>query len=279
MLRLKFYFAGVLLAGLALPGWTQESTTTVTASAASLFVGVPAGTSVGFLFVRPVWAKTANAGDTVYMQTTFPVVAANSVVIPSGSYLQGTITGLVRPTNKNRHALVTIAFAKLIFPSGYAVVMKETQTLNVQVSTANDLLLDNGTQAEITLQQPLQLRARQVAASLALAQPVHPETFTSATRCVPTEGTPGSPGTPGTPDIVIPGNPGTPDTVIPGADGAPDTVIPGIPATPPTVIPGTPGTPDDPGTPGTSCPNPPLVVGSTPTPSATSAMQPATSSP
>jgi hypothetical protein len=41
----------------------------------------------------------------------------------------------------------------------------------------------------------------------------------------------------------------------------PDTVIPG---TSPTVIPGTPATSGDPGTPGTVCPAPPLVISSTP---------------
>jgi hypothetical protein len=124
----------------------------------------------------------------------------------------------------------------------------------VQVSPASDVLLDNGTQIEMTLQIPLRLSAASVAEAARRFNPASLPQFKSATQCRPT------PGTPGTSDTVIPGSPGTPgtpDIVIPGAPGTPDTVIPGIPATsgtPATVIPGSPGTP------GFSCPGPPLAT-------------------
>ena len=124
----------------------------------------------------------------------------------------------------------------------------------VEVSSASDILLDNGTQIEMVLQLPLRLNAVSVAAAVRATSPVQPAQFKSATLCRPVAGSSG------TPDTVIPGTPGTPgtpDTVIPGADGMPDTVIPGIPATPgtpDTVIPGSPGTL------GVSCPGPPVVT-------------------
>jgi hypothetical protein len=128
---------------------------------------------------------------------------------------------------------------------------------SIQVSTANDLLLDNGAPIEITLATPLALDPQAVAAAVPLSHAPAPGQFKSATLC---QFIPGSPGTPGSPDTVIPGSPGTPDTVIPGVNGAPDTVIPGTPATPSTTIPGTPGTP---GSPDIPCPLPPIVLSST----------------
>jgi hypothetical protein len=222
---------------------------------------LPSGTPISFLFLRAVFARTAKPGDPLYMQTTYPVTIGPDVAIPAGTFLQGTLQALTKPTRKSSHAFLTVSLEKLIFPNGYSVLLYETSKLDVQVSAASDLFLDNGTQAEIKLTLPLQLNAQRVQASLALARPIKPGSLLPATRCMPTAGTPGSPGLPGSPDIVIPGNPGTPDTVIPNADGT-STTIPGIPATPPTVIPGSPGTPDDPGTPATSCPAPPLVLSS-----------------
>jgi hypothetical protein len=126
------------------------------------------------------------------------------------------------------------------------------------VTPANDLLLDNGAEVEMTLGAPLQLNAKQVAQSIPLSRLPQPGQLKSATTC---RNVPGSPGTQGTSDTVIPGSPGTPDTVIPRGPGMPDTVIPGTPATPDTVIPGSPGTS---GTPDYICPATPLVISSTP---------------
>jgi hypothetical protein len=129
--------------------------------------------------------------------------------------------------------------------------------ITIQVTPANDLLLDNGAEVEMTLGAPLQLDAKQVAQSIPLSRLPQPGQLKSATQC---RNIPGSPGTPGTPDTVIPGSPGTPDITIPGMFGSPDTVIPGTPATPDTVIPGSPGTS---GTPDYICPAKPLVISST----------------
>jgi hypothetical protein len=163
-----------------------------------------------------------------------------------------------------------IRFTGLVFANGYTVPLgrdgsdADTMDVTVQVSTANDLLLDNGAQMDLTLTMPLKLSGKSVRAAIPLSKAVKPGTLASATTCRPTPGTPDIPGIPGTPDTVIPGSPGTPDTVIPGANGAPDTIIPGIPATPDTVIPGSPGTPDSPGSPGTVCPAQPRVISSVP---------------
>ncbi|MGB8029065.1 MAG: hypothetical protein WCF30_05300 [Terracidiphilus sp.] len=240
----------------------------------SVSVTLPAGTKIELVVTRPEWAQSAKDGDTVYAQTSFPVVAGGSMAIPAGTYVQGMIEGVTRPTRKLERAEIEVLFTKIIFASGYTLelpgpdvpgganaVQAPGETLiaiTIQVTTVNDLLLDNGAEVEMTLGAPLELDAKQVARSIPLSRVPEPGQLQSATLC---RDIPGSPGTPGTPDTVIPGSPGTPDITIPGGPGMPDTTIPGTPATPDAVIPGMPGTPDDPGY---TCPARPLVISCAP---------------
>ncbi len=240
---------------------------------------VPAGISVPLALTEPVLARSAKAGESVYAQTAFPVIVNNQMAIPAGTYVQGQIDTLTRPGWLSPHAQFQIHFTKIIFTTGYTVELSDLRytneeapsaapvsTLNatpqplagdvlaavatpyVVVSSASDVLLDNGSQIEMILQVPLRLNALKVAAAVRQANSRPPLPFKSATRCRPI------PATPGTSDTVIPGTPGTPPTVIPGGPGMPDTVIPGTPGTPSTVIPGTAGTPAVP------CSGPPVVA-------------------
>jgi len=213
-------------------------------------ITVPPGSKMQLVMTRPIWAKTAAAGDPIYAVTAFPVAVEGAIAIPPGTYVQGVIDALTRPTWRSPRAEFQIHFSKLVFANGYVVELLAgavVSTAYVQISAASDVLLDNGSPLELTLQNPLSVDAKRVAEAARISKPPQFTQFKSATRCYPT------PGTSGTSDTVIPGSSGTPDTVIPGGPGMPDTVIPGTPATPPTVIPGTPGTA------GTSCPAPPLV--------------------
>jgi hypothetical protein len=243
---------------------------------------LPIGTRIELAVTAPVWARTAKAGDALFTQVDFPVITGNVIAIPAGTYVQGTIQSIARPSRFKGRAQIQALFTTVIFANGYVVSLPDLSTaagpaqpvasplqtpgalplsptvmdLTVSVSSSNDLLLDNGTQFDMTLATPLSLDSRQVAAAIPLSRTVDLGKFKSATLC---RRTPGTPGSPGTPDTVIPGSPGTPSTTIPGGPGMPDIVIPGTPSTPPTVIPGTPGTP---GFSGQSCPPPPIVTSS-----------------
>jgi hypothetical protein len=243
---------------------------------------IPTGARIEVVLVRPVWARTAAPGGMVYAQTTFPVIVGDRTAIPPGSYVQGTIEKLTRPTRRSKRADLEILLNQIVLANGYvapfplsapaastassptqgaqvSAARPETLTdVAIQVTMDNDLLLDNGAQIEMTLAAPLHLNAQSVAEALPLSQAPAMGSFRSATLCRPIAG---DPGTPGTADTVIPGTPGTPDTVVPGGPGMPDTVIPGTPATPDTVIPGMPGSP---GSPGSACPAGPMVLSSTP---------------
>lgn len=246
-------------------------------------ITLPAGTIVEMALLRPVWAGKAKSGDSLYLQTVFPVAIGSRIEIPAGTYVDATIDSITAPTRKLSRAEIDVHFNKLVFANGYTVALSGAEAQNspatsasgnrpavtlsavtVQVSRNNDLLLDNGSQIEMTLEAPLLLDAGQVAQAIPLSHAPAPGSFKPATLCRPTPGDPGVPGTPGTPDTVIPGTPGTPDTVIPGVDGAASTVIPGVPATPSQVIPGSPSMPGTPGTSGTVCPAPPIVLSSAP---------------
>jgi hypothetical protein len=242
---------------------------------------VPAGTQVTLALTSPIMARSAAIGQAVYTQIAFPITLNNQMAIPAGTYVQGQIVAMKRPGFFSPHAEFQFDFTKIIFANGYTVVLPQTRpTTNgqepaqqvsltaapaddvisavaspyVDVTSRNDILLDNGAQFDMVLQVPLRLNASLVANASKLIKATQLPQYRSASSCRDI------PGTPGTPDTVIPGTPGTPGTaptVIPGVNGAPDTVIPGIPPTPGTpdiVIPGSPGTPD------IVCPGPPLVV-------------------
>jgi hypothetical protein len=276
--RFKVVLLSISLLGFPVSASAIQNQSTLTQpspASASASITVPAGTKVELVVTRPEWAQSAKDGDTVYAQTSFPTVAGGAMAIPAGAYVEGTIESVTKPTRKFDRAVIQVLFTKIVFADGYIVELPggtsamQTPATNpvpgetliaitIQVTPANDLLLDNGAEVEMTLGAPLQLDAKQVAQSIPLSRLPQPGQLNSATTC---RNIPGSPGTSGTSDTVIPGSPGTPDTVIPGMFGSPDTVIPGTPATPDTVIPGSPGTS---GTPDYICPAKPLVISSTP---------------
>jgi hypothetical protein len=255
-----------------LPAQSQPSPSQFSAAAPAAAITLPAKTRIELFLMRPVWAASAKVGDAVYAQVSFPVVANDHVVIPPGAYVLGTIEDVTKPTRRSNRAAIEVLFTKIIFANGYTVELpgaangaamtaaaqaspaETLMAITVQVTTVNDLLLDNGAGIKMVLGAPLALDAAQVAQSIPLSHAPQPSQFQSATLC---RYIPGTPGIPGTPDTVIPGTPGTPPTTIPGGPGMPDITIPGTPGTPPTVIPGTPGTP---WTPGRYCPPAPLVI-------------------
>src|SRR5437588_12016903 len=54
-------------------------------------VTIPAGTKIPLSLAQAISTKNAREGDAVYATTAFPFVMDNSIVIPSGTYIQGRI--------------------------------------------------------------------------------------------------------------------------------------------------------------------------------------------
>ncbi|HYA17006.1 MAG TPA: hypothetical protein VEF06_06050, partial [Bryobacteraceae bacterium] len=53
---------------------------------------VEAGTRIPLGLINSVSTKNSVAGDRIYLETVFPIVIESHIVIPPGSYVQGTVT-------------------------------------------------------------------------------------------------------------------------------------------------------------------------------------------
>ncbi len=84
---------------------------------------VPAGTRIPLALKQGISTRNARVGDPVYAQTTFPIIENNTIVIPSGTFVQGTIQSVVRPGRVKGRAQIQMTFNSLIFPNGYTVVL------------------------------------------------------------------------------------------------------------------------------------------------------------
>jgi type IV secretory pathway VirB10-like protein len=54
-------------------------------------ITIPAGTHLALVLTQPVQTRYTRRGDDVYAQVTSPVDAENQVVIPPGTFVQGTV--------------------------------------------------------------------------------------------------------------------------------------------------------------------------------------------
>jgi type IV secretion system protein VirB10 len=86
-------------------------------------ITIPADTEVLLQLKNAIDTKSARVGDGVYCQTTFPVVADNTIVIPAGSYVKGEITKVQRAGRVSGRAEILFHFTTVIFPNGYTVEM------------------------------------------------------------------------------------------------------------------------------------------------------------
>jgi type IV secretion system protein VirB10 len=84
---------------------------------------VPSGTKIPVVLKHAISTKSAKPGDPVYAQTTFPVVIDEKVMIPAGTYVQGTISQVTRPGRVKGRAELLFHFTTLIYPNGYTVML------------------------------------------------------------------------------------------------------------------------------------------------------------
>lgn len=103
-------------------GATTSATPSSAAAVASpKTLELPAGTKVLLSIRSAINTKTAQAGDGVYLQSTFPVVANGRTVIPAGVYVQGVVDAVERHIRIKGPAKLTMHFTSIIFPNGTVV--------------------------------------------------------------------------------------------------------------------------------------------------------------
>lgn len=84
---------------------------------------IPAGTRVPVALKHSLSTKSAHEGDPVYAETTFPVALNDHMLIPAGTYVQGTISRVQRAGRIKGRAEVLMHFTTLIYPNGYTVML------------------------------------------------------------------------------------------------------------------------------------------------------------
>ena len=88
------------------------------ARAAPAEVTVPAGTHIALALSNAVDTKHSKEGDRIYLQTIYPVAADGRIVIPRGSFVNGTVT-ISKPAGRAKgKGELFIRFDSLTLPNG-----------------------------------------------------------------------------------------------------------------------------------------------------------------
>ncbi|HEY1217172.1 MAG TPA: hypothetical protein VGE93_26390 [Bryobacteraceae bacterium] len=81
-------------------------------------IQIAPGTHILLSMKSTVSTKTANVGDRMYLQTAFPVLSGNRIVVPEGSWVTGTITHVKRPGRIKGQGELQVRFDSIILPNG-----------------------------------------------------------------------------------------------------------------------------------------------------------------
>src|SRR5271168_2181671 len=119
----KLVAAGVLGGALGAAGMAQSTAPALETATpvAPKTLEIPAGTKVLLTIRSAINTKTAQAGDGVYLQSSFPVIANGRAVIPAGVYVQGVVDSVERHIRIKGPAKLTMHFTSMIFPNGTVV--------------------------------------------------------------------------------------------------------------------------------------------------------------
>ncbi len=103
-------------AGTLAPGTMAPQVATTTAPST---VTIPAGTRVLMVLKSPLHTTSGTAGSGLYLETLYPVIQENRVVIPAHTSVQGVVEAGERPGHVKRTAEFQFRFTALIFPNNF----------------------------------------------------------------------------------------------------------------------------------------------------------------
>jgi hypothetical protein len=89
-------------------------------------VTIPAGTSIALVLTHPIESRYIHHGDDIYAQVTSPVTSANQMVIPPGTFVQGTVDKLGRQGDRGELRLQSMS---ITFPDGYVAPISGPVTI------------------------------------------------------------------------------------------------------------------------------------------------------
>jgi hypothetical protein len=119
-------------------GQQPDSQTNQTAASEPLMVTVPVGTRIALVLTHPIQTRYIHRGDDIYAQVTSPVNFGNEVVIPPGTFVQGTVDKLAVKGGRGELHLQSMS---ITFPDGYVAPVPGPVTLE---STDGYALKDPG---------------------------------------------------------------------------------------------------------------------------------------
>jgi type IV secretion system protein VirB10 len=79
---------------------------------------IETGTRIPLALISSVSSKSSSAGDRIYLETAFPIVNGNHIVIPTGSYVTGTVTEVKRPGKVKGRGQLYVRFDSITLPNG-----------------------------------------------------------------------------------------------------------------------------------------------------------------
>lgn len=79
---------------------------------------VESGVRVPLNLINSVSTKHSIEGDRVYLETAFPILANGRIVIPVGSYVEGTVTQIKKPGRVKGRGEIYVRFDTLTLPNG-----------------------------------------------------------------------------------------------------------------------------------------------------------------
>jgi hypothetical protein len=90
------------------------------ASESAASIVVPTGTTLPLVLHNAITTRNAQPGDPVYLETVFPILVDQRVVIPAGSFVQGEILEAKRPGKVKGRGEVRMRLNTIIMPNGYS---------------------------------------------------------------------------------------------------------------------------------------------------------------
>ena len=118
----KFFTPAVVLIAIAAFAQDQpraapeEGTGQLQAEVRNPTVTIPAGTRMALVLTHPIQTRYIHRGDDIYAQVSSPVNSDNQVVIPPGTFVQGTVDKIQRSGGRGELRLQSMS---ITFPDGY----------------------------------------------------------------------------------------------------------------------------------------------------------------
>jgi len=88
-------------------------------SSAPSTLTIPAGTRVMMVLKSPLHTTSGTAGSGIYLETLFPVILGNQVLIPAHTFVEGVVEGSRRPGHFHRTSEFHFRFNNFVFANNY----------------------------------------------------------------------------------------------------------------------------------------------------------------